>query len=235
MSRRFFKRARRPLKRLLRSRAARRLARRLAIGYVHLVAGTTRWRIEGREHLETALGEDGATVVCFWHSRLMLAGAEWPYPDRTYALVSPHADGQLAGAFPESLGLGLVAGSTRHGGARALRRLVGLVRAGNIVALAPDGPRGPRGAPHPGAVALARLGRVRILPIAWSVRRRILLPTWDRLLLPLPANRGVYLFGEPLPVSDDEAPERLRQALDRLTERADRLCGHEPSPSAGEP
>ena len=76
---------------------------------------------------------------------------------------------------------------------------------------------------------------MRILPVSWSVRRRVLLGSWDRLLVPLPVNRGVYLFGEALPVSDEDALPRLKEALDSLTDRADRLCGHEPLPSAALP
>ena len=57
-----------------------RFAKRLLVGYVRLVAGTTRWHVEGREHLEAALKEDGSAVVCFWHGRLMLFPVDWPCP-----------------------------------------------------------------------------------------------------------------------------------------------------------
>ncbi len=216
-------------KRLLRSQAAWRLARRLLVGYVRLVAATTRWHVEGREHLDAVLREDGGTVACCWHGRLILFSAAWPLPDRTYVLASRHRDGQLAAAIAEGFGLRTVSGSTERGGAPALRRLVRLARAGNIVALTPDGPRGPGRVPHPGAAALARLARMRVLPVAWSVRRRVLLRSWDRLLLPLPINRGAYLFGEALPMTDENALDRLKEALDSLTDRADRLCGHSPA------
>ena len=222
-------------KRLWRRPATQQLVRRALAGYIRLVAGTTRWHVEGREHLEAAFREDGGAVVCLWHGRLMPVIAGWPAPERTHVLASGHRDGRLAAALAEGRGMRAVYGSTRRGGAAALRHLVRLVRAGAIVAITPDGPRGPRGVPHAGATALARLTRVRILPVSCSVRRRVLLPTWDRMQLPLPVNRGVYLFGEALPVSDDDALPRLKEALDSLTDRADRLCGHAPLPSAAAP
>ena len=231
---------RRLAKRLWRRPAAQRLVQRLLAGYIRLVAGTTRWHVEGREHLDAILKEEDGAVICLWHGRLMPTIAGWPSPERMHVLASGHRDGRLAAALAEGVGMRAVYGSTRRGGAAALRRLVKLVRAGAIVAITPDGPRGPRGVPHPGAAALARLTRVRILPVSCSVRRRILLRTWDRLLLPLPVNRGVYLFGEALPVSDEDALPRLKEALDDLTDRADRLCGHspltsDPRPSASAP
>ncbi|MCY4230584.1 MAG: lysophospholipid acyltransferase family protein [Alphaproteobacteria bacterium] len=222
-------------RRLLRRPVVQRFAKRLLVGYVRLVAATTCWRVEGREHLEAALREDGSAVVCFWHGRLMLFPVDWPWPERTHVLISAHRDGQIGGAIAEGYGLNTVSGSTERGGASALRRLVRLVRAGDIVAITPDGPRGPRGVPHPGAAALARLTRVRILPVSWSVRRRVLLGSWDRMLLPLPLNRGVYLFGEALSVADGDSLPHLKQALDRLTDKADRLCGHAPLPATSAP
>ena len=223
-------------RRLLRHPATQRLAKRLLVAYVRLVAGTTRWRVEGREHLEDALREDGSAVVCFWHGRLMLFPVDWPWPERTHVLISAHRDGQLGGAIG-----GWVRPAYRV-------RLDGARRGAGAAPAGPPGAgrrhcgdhsgrgRAARAACRiPGATALARLTRVRILPVSWSVRRRVLLGSWDRMLLPLPVNRGVYLFGEALPVADDDALPRLKQALDGLTDRADRLCGHEPLPSTAAP
>ena len=190
-------------RRLLRHPAAQRLAKRLLVAYVRLVAGTTRWHVEGREHLETALKEDGSAVVCFWHGRLMLFPVDWPWPDRTHVLISAHRDGQIGGSIAEGFGLHTVSGSTERGGALALRRLVRLVRAGDIVAITPDGPRGPRGVPHPGATALARLTRVRILPVPGRSDAAFLRswgPACCRFL-----SIGESIVRRALPVSDDDA------------------------------
>ena len=72
-------------------------AKRLWVAYVPLVAAMTRWRVEGREHLETALREDGSAVVCFWQRRLMLFPVDWPWPSRTHVLISAHRDSMKYG------------------------------------------------------------------------------------------------------------------------------------------
>ena len=59
----------------------------------------------------------------------------------------------------ERFGLAVVRGSSSRGGAQALRALAAAVRAGEDVAVVPDGPRGPRERVQPGVVALAATHR----------------------------------------------------------------------------
>ena len=54
------------------------------------------------------------------------------------------------------------------------------------------------------------------------------LNTWDRLLLPMPFSRGLFVYGEPVLVgrtADGDAMERARlaleQALNAVTDRAE--------------
>lgn len=54
------------------------------------------------------------------------------------------------------------------------------------VALAVDGPVGPRHHAKPGAVFLSAIAQARILPVAASARPACALRRWDRLMMPLP-------------------------------------------------
>lgn len=87
----------------------------------------------------------------------------------------------------------------------------------------------------PGVVAMARMADVAIIPVAYSCRRRLVLDTWDRLILPLPFTRGVFLWGEPVRMPPGASPEEveearllLEQRMVVLTAAADRAMGHEP-------
>ena len=84
-----------------------------------------------------------------------------------------------------------------------------------------------------GVLALARLAGVPILPAAVSVSRRIVLDTWDRLIIPLPFGRGTMIWGEPITVPRDADDARLmtlkaqlEEALIRLSTEADAAAGH---------
>jgi hypothetical protein len=138
-------------------------------------------------------------------------------------------------------GLDVIDGSSRRGGAEGLRRMVGWVRGGGWAGITPDGPRGPRMRAQPGILALARLSGAPILPVAFSTTRGRALRSWDRMLLPLPFGRGVFVIGAPIavPRDADEATlaalrTELEGALTALMHDADRRCGRiSPEPVSG--
>ena len=66
-------------------------------------------------------------------------------------LISEHRDGEMVARAAESLGYGLIRGSTTRGADRALISLVRELQAGREVAITPDGPKGPAEKFAPGA------------------------------------------------------------------------------------
>ena len=218
----------------------RTLLGRLIGGYIAFVNRTTRWTEYGRAGLEPFLTGDQTCILAFWHGRIMLAPHGWPL-DATQkpcsALISQSKDGEVIAVAIESVGLKTVRGSTAKGGkdkggSRALRDLVKAVRAGEIVALTPDGPKGPRMRASLGTAQLAKLTSAPIVPMAWASAPRIGLKSWDRFMIPLPFGRGVFVWGEPIHVprdGDDIALEHARQtieaALNAVTDEADSRIG----------
>jgi len=208
---------------------------RILVAYLKFALGTTRWTFTGLEHF--ALQDRRPSVLAFWHQRLplipalkSLAQKRGPIP-RITALISRHRDGRLASAVMERLGVAVVNGSTARdgqdkGGSAALRRLLACLANGEVVALTPDGPRGPACVPAPGLAQLAALSGAPIVPCAAQVSWRITLPSWDRMALPLPFGRGVMLCGAPISVPRQDwlasLPD-LKAAIDAITAQADAM------------
>ena len=195
--------------------------------YLRFALRTTRWSLVGAEHLEPYLRE-GAVIVAVWHERLAIIPALWSrarrtYPDRrVVALASRHRDGQFVAGVLARFGVRVVHGSSadskrrERGGAAGLRGLLAALSAGDAVVITPDGPRGPRRVAAPGAAQLATLSGAPVLAVAGQVRWRIVLRSWDRMVVPLPFGRGTLVC---LQVAGDVGP-----ALDMAAERADELC-----------
>lgn len=229
------------LKRLLKSPLVQEAAARLAVWYVRLVHRTSRWEIVGAERLEAATRGHPAVIGCFWHGRMMCINYGWPPPRQCHVMISRHGDGRLISRVIHRLGHGTIDGSTGKGGTRALRRALQLLADGETVVITPDGPRGPRMRASAGIVTLARLSGCPILPAAVATRRRRVLGSWDRFVLPTPFNRGVFVWGEPIVVAADadaarqeEDRRRVEDALNAVTADADRRCGQtaiEPAPA----
>ncbi len=101
-------------------------------------------------------------------------------------LVSKSEDGQLLSESLAGDGFRFVRGSTGHDGREGYVGLLRALRDGRHVGVAVDGPRGPFGHVHPGALQLARRAGVAIVPLTVSGRGCLRLRNWDRTVVPLP-------------------------------------------------
>jgi lysophospholipid acyltransferase (LPLAT)-like uncharacterized protein len=126
-------------------------------------------------------------------------------------------------------GLSVVRGSSSRGGTEALRALAAAVRAGQDVAVVPDGPRGPRECLQAGLVVLAAATGAPVVPLAFAARPARRLASWDRFLVPLPFARAAGVCGAaarvPRGADREQARVDLERALREVTETADRLVG----------
>jgi len=229
------------MKRLLRHPWTLAVGGRTLAAYLRFALASTRWTLHGREQLGPYLYPDPA-IFAFWHERLPLMPALWTLAlrerrggtrGRMHVLVSRHQDGQLIGEIMRSFGTDLVFGSSgrgskKRGGATGVLALAGALEAGGQVVITPDGPRGPRRRAAPGVAQLASMTAVPVVPCAAQTTRRRVLPTWDRMVLPLPFGRGALVCGMPIVVPRDDWEASLPQieaAMTGAAEQADALCG----------
>ena len=207
-------------KRILKSKPVQLALAWVASLYLRLVFWTVRWEVVAPAATQQLIAEHGPLITCFWHGRLMMMRAGLPHRRPIHALISGHRDGMLISRALRSLGVHTVESARRRKGQSALRAMLRLLEEGNPIAITPDGPRGPRMRAKAGAIKLAQLSGVPLVPGSGSVKRRILLGTWDRFCLALPFSRGIILAGEPIGVPRDATEaelERLRHLLeDRL-------------------
>ncbi len=212
------------------------LARAIGL-YLAFALRTTRWTLEGAEHLAPVVAS-GRAVAAFWHERLplmpaLLAQAREGAPGlRATVLVSRHNDGRLIGEVMRRFGVAVAHGSSRRdgrdrGGAAGALGLLDAIAQGGIAVITPDGPRGPRRVAAAGVAQLAAWAGVPVLPCAAQTRWRIVLGTWDRMVLPLPFGRGVLVCGAAVDVKRagwENAVEVIATALTVVADRADVLA-----------
>lgn len=205
----------------------RKLVPYLAYSYVTFVGWTTRQTVM-RADIPKKIHDAGERFMyAFWHQRQIYF--TWSHRDAEAAvLVSKSKDGELIARTMELSRIGAVRGSSSRGGAAAAREMVEILRAGRDVGITPDGPRGPAREVKEGAVRVAQLAGMPIIPIANALSHKIeIAKSWDRLQVPLPFGHSVVIYGEPVRVaeSDDLAAKaaELKAAIDALTDEADRL------------
>ncbi len=226
----------------MRNRASRSLVCWGAAQYIRIVYRSGHWRVVGGETPARHWDEGKPFIVAFWHGRLLMMPYAWRRGRAMNMLISQHRDGDLIAKTIGHFGLGTVRGSSRHGGAGALRSLVRALARNNYAGVTPDGPNGPRMRASDGIISVARLSGAPIIPVAFGASRRTILKTWDRFVVPLPFSRGVFVWGEPIRVARDADADALEAArkdvedrLNAVTHEADRLCGREtvtPAPAS---
>jgi len=168
-------------------------------------------------------------IYVFWHGRLLMM-ALICRGRRAGVMISHHGDGELITRIIRYFGYYSVRGSSSQDGMAALRKLAREIKTGpgSDAGIAPDGPRGPRHQAQSGAVLLARLTGCPLIPVAFGASKGKFLSSWDRFFIPYPFSKGVFIFGDPIWVAQEEnraSMEEKRQLLEdclnRITEEAD--------------
>ncbi len=225
------------LKRILRHLASQAVLARVVGLYLSLALRTTRWVLDGTEHLVPHASGEPA-ILAAWHERLPLLPALWLVIrrweprrggiPRVHILVSHSRDGRFIAAILRRFAVDVAFGSSSRAGAEAMRAMVRWLAAGDHVGITPDGPRGPRREAAAGIAQLAALSGAAILPCAAQTSRRWVLRSWDRMVIPRPFGRGVIVCGPAVRVARTEwrdAVPMIEAALTDAAERADARCG----------
>lgn len=163
-------------------------------------------------------------IFAFWHEHLMLMlHSKFQYP--ITVLSSASRDGDIAVAAYRTYGVDTVRGSSTRGAQAAMRNVIRRARDGSNLAFTPDGPKGPPHVVKEGVVFAAQMTELPIVPVAFGASRYKRLRSWDRMLIPKPFSRAVFLYGEPITVARDadaEAASRaLESTLNALAKRVD--------------
>lgn len=169
------------------------------------------------------------SIVAFWHGRMfLLPFALREFSSKVAILISRHRDGQLIAEVVERLGFKTVRGSTGpgKGGERAFLQMLELLDKGYVVAITPDGPRGPREVVKPGIAKLAAKTGLPVFPLTFSCSSGFRLNSWDRFLIPRPFSKCKVILGEPVNSLNQNSEEELRKEIElrlkELNREADR-------------
>lgn len=215
---------------------------RLIGSYMLFVGVTTRWKKINRAAIEPLWAPGaGRLILCVWHGRFPLVHTMWSFKrgaPKGKMLISQSREGGIVAHTSRTVGGGVIRGSAAKGrqskgGLEAVRAMARHLESGGMVAVTPDGPRGPRMRCKKGPVQVAKLASAPLMPVAWSTSNRIVLKSWDSFILPLPFGHGAKIWGNPIaapgPNANEEEIERVRLVLEtemnRISAEADRIAG----------
>ncbi|ARM30364.1 lysophospholipid acyltransferase family protein [Prosthecochloris sp. HL-130-GSB] len=165
------------------------LARIFLPGIIRMLVASLRIQITPDRHLP-ALREGG--IIAFWHGNMvtgwMLCRKLFPRKN-LHAVVSLSQDGAILASTLSRLGYTLIRGSSSRGSDEVKRNMLKAVRNGDIVAITPDGPRGPRQRLKYGTLKLVSQHRLTMYFAKISHKQAWQLDSWDRFQIPRPFSR----------------------------------------------
>ncbi len=162
----------------------------------------------------------GQKLYIFWHEYILCPIALRGHCNLARR-VSQHGDAEMLTGAAHHLGFDCVRGSTRRGGAAALRELLDKSRHMNLT-ITPDGPRGPRRVLAQGPIYLAsKLGMPLVL-LGLGYDRPWRVKSWDRFAIPRPFSRARGVISPALNLPGDldrQGIEHYRREVERLLNR----------------
>jgi lysophospholipid acyltransferase (LPLAT)-like uncharacterized protein len=196
----------------------------LVRGLVKFIGSTCRFRVHGFEHVQELIKSGKGFILAVWHGRTMLP-VYFCRGMGIWAITSLSNDGEMLTRVLRGLGYRTIRGSTGRGAVKAALAGVKKLEGGEILAITPDGPRGPANQVQEGITFLAHQANCAIVPIGVGIRPRKLMPTWDSYALPLPFAKCCIVFGSPIYLtnevfSEQSAGDFVKKALDEAQRQA---------------
>lgn len=161
-----------------------------------LLVHSWRIRVRNAEGWQRLRAEKKPWVFTLWHATLLPAAFQHRH-EGVAVLVSQHRDGELIARVLAAWGSTTVRGSTTRGGSRALLAMIKELERGTVVAVTPDGPRGPALEFQPGALVAAQRANVPVVPLVVHADRAWRLKSWDRFMIPKFFARVTFAYGAP--------------------------------------
>jgi len=145
-------------------------------------------------------------------------------------LISRSLDGEVIAKAVTKWGYKAVRGSKgKRGSVEGTMQMIDRLKSNECVAIMVDGPNGPAFVVKDGAIKIAKMAQVPIVPLYWYSEDKsfLKLPSWDGFRYPFFYTRLLNLYGEPIYVNADNTDEQdeevrlqLQNSLQELAQRA---------------
>ena len=191
-----------------------------------LMSTTRRRIINPSVHDYHSTHPDVTAIFCFWHGKLVLP--YFAYRNLGISiLISEHRDGEIIARMVEYNGYRPVRGSSTRGGARGVKELLKVARRGGIIAVTPDGPRGPKRRLKEGVVFLAQMTGAPLYSMGVGYSKYRQLRDWSGMQIPKLFAHAVTVFGKEIRVPrriNREESEGYRLAIENDLNRCNALA-----------
>lgn len=207
----------------LRQDFLRWLGNLLLVGIMNVIFRTIKINCKNKAVVEKLKGEGKNFIIAFWHGNMLL-GWFVHRGKNSASLISKSKDGALLAKLLGNWNYEVIRGSSNDGGKEALFKMVKLASDKKILAITPDGPKGPIHKFKAGAVITAKRTGVPIVLAGISYKRKIVMrKSWDRFEVPRVFSKTFITYSDPIYIDKTLNYEQTSECISSCEDKLNAL------------
>ena len=174
---------------------------------------TNTWDIRGEKNYKSALKNNKSVIISVWHGNLLIPFMHLA-KNNYYGLAGMNRDAEIISKIGLKLGWKLLRGSSSKKGPEIFTEIVKILsNPPSLVALTPDGPKGPEKIPKPGVIRASQKTGAVIIPVASCSTKNWQFINWHTFFLEKPFGKIYLEYGNPISFNIDDDFESCKKTL----------------------
>ena len=192
-----------------------------------IIKSTSSWNGVNEEIIKKELIKKKTLIVLIWHHQLMGSTFSWKFKPKLRPIATSHRDGQLSTLVQKKFGLDPLL-RKKDNPAFLIKNISKAVQNGDCIYITPDAPHGPPKRINTNIFKLCQKFELNIAILSFHTSRYFRINSWDKLKIPLPFSKGVYLWGNEIIQSKDFKSEIdfNKKILDELNKNSEKINGY---------
>jgi len=189
-----------------------------------IIKSTSRWNGINEDIIEKELNNKKSLIVLIWHYQLMGSTFSWRFKPKLRPIATSHRDGQLSTLVQKKFGLDPLL-RKKDNPTFLIKNISKAVKNGDCIYITPDAPHGPPKKINTNIFKLCQKFDLNIAILSFHTNEYFRINSWDKLKIPLPFSKGVYLWGNEI-VQSKEFKNEIdfnKKISNELNKNSDRI------------
>src|SRR5210317_187139 len=212
------------LKRLSKNNFFLNLFANLVFLSLWIIKSTSNWKGVNEQIIEKELTKKKTLIILIWHHQLMGSTFSWKFKPKLRPIATSHRDGQLSTLVQKKFGLDPLL-RKKDNPTFLIKNISKAVQNEDCIYITPDAPHGPPKKINTNIFKLCQKFDLNIAILSFHTNRHFRINSWDKLKIPLPFSKGIYLWGNEI-IQSKEFKNEIdfnKKISDELNKNSERI------------
>ena len=189
-----------------------------------IIKSTSNWKGVNEQIIEKELTKKKTLIVLIWHHQLMGSTFSWKFKPKLRPIATSHRDGQLSTLVQKKFGLDPLL-RKKDNPTFLIKNISKAVQNEDCIYITPDAPHGPPKKINTNIFKLCQKFDLNIAILSFHTNRYFRINSWDKLKIPLPFSKGIYLWGNEI-IQSKEFKNEIdfnKKISDELNKNSERI------------